>query len=181
VSVKEIINCKNCSLHINQPPLLDNTESADVFWVGLSAVKVDNHITDTPLSNNTKSGNLINTIESTSKDLHFYKTNIVKCLPLENSKIRYPNFHEMSSCWTHIIKEIDELKPRHVFLLGSTVSNFFYKKQYIPRTSLDKNFKYKPFMHGKTYFIPIHHPSYILIYKRKMLDLYISSVSGIFN
>ena len=54
------------------------------MWVGLSAVRVDDIEKETPLSNLTNTGKLLSEIESRNKKSEFYKTNLVKCLPLNS-------------------------------------------------------------------------------------------------
>lgn len=176
---ESIFKCDRCRLRENQLPLLDNKKCADVFWVGLSAVKVDDIEKDAPLSEKTNSGKLIDLIETTIENVYFYKTNLVKCLPLKESKIRYPNNIEMSACYEHLIHEINTLRPRVVFLLGKIVFNFVAKKEKLQICNLNSNFVYQQFDVLNTTIVPIHHPSYIQIYKRKQVDRYISAVTNV--
>lgn len=146
------------------------------MWVGLSAVKVDCTIKETPLSDTTNTGKLIAQIEKNTSMVDFYKTNLVKCLPIKDEKIRYPKKDEMETCYNrHLEGEITEFKPKVVFLLGKQVSDFVSDDE----VKFSKSFSYKPFtMHGTT-FVPVHHPSYVLVYKRKKVDSYIKSVSSL--
>ena len=90
------------------------------MWVGLSAKKVEDVNKNYTQENNTSSGKLIEEIEKKRDDLTFYKTNLVKCLPLnEERKLRYPTENEMEMCIKNLLMEIRELKPRVVFLLGN--------------------------------------------------------------
>jgi uracil-DNA glycosylase len=50
------------------------------------------------------------------------------------------------------------------------------KKMDIKEINLSENFKYESFEPGNTNFVPIHHPGYIHIYKRKYLNKYIESI-----
>jgi DNA polymerase len=174
--------CKACGLYLNQLPLFDNYKQSQIFWLGLSAVQVDDVKTTTPLSSETASGNLISMIEKPYlRRLRFYKTNLVKCLPLKNERIRYPIQNEMEKCFPNFESEIKELKPTIVFLLGKQVSNFIAKKYSIKLGTLSKNFKYESFVVNGITFIPIHHPSYMLVYKRKHLKKYISQIQFLFS
>lgn len=175
-----IKNCKNCELYNNQLPLIQQSFYADVFWVGLSAVKI-NYPTDIPLSPNTNSGKLINSIELNSQNIVFHKTNLVKCLPLKNSKIRYPSLNEMKICCSHLKDEISSLNPKLIFLLGKQVSSFVLKEFKVKDYSLDENFNYSQFVVNNNILIPIHHPSFILVYKRKKLHEYIYNINKIIN
>jgi len=166
-----IRSCNKCVLCNNQAPVLqkkDNTD-VDVFWVGLSAVRISDK-RDVPLSDNTNSGKLISSIEFFIPEVSFYKTNLVKCLPLKDEKIRYPSKNEMKTCFFHLENEIDSLNPSLVFLLGKQVASFVLNKYGINEYSLDDDFFYESFEVENLKFIPIHHPSYILVYKRKRLQ-----------
>ncbi len=178
---ESIRHCKGCNLCFNQPPLLDKRNKAQVFWVGLSAVRVSDIKNDIPLSNNTNSGKLISNVERNNKHLSFYKTNLVKCLPLENNKIRYPKKCEMESCYRNLKIEINKEKPKIVILLGKLVSDFILKIENKIQSNLDDNFKYEYYKINNIYYIPIHHPSFILVYKRKFLNKYIKGISNIMN
>ena len=176
-----IRNCQMCDLCRNQIPLVqNNTNEADVFWVGLSAVKVKDKL-ETPLSSTTNSGKLIHSIEFPfSANVSFYKTNIVKCLPLKDDKIRYPSLSEMKKCYSHLETEIKIFKPKIIFLLGKQVADFVLNK-YDMQASLSEDFNYYTHSFEQHKFIPIHHPSFILVYKRKKLSNYLQGIENIIN
>lgn len=171
--LQEITSCRNCHLCSNQLPIIDKKEECDVMWVGLSAKKVKDLEISYPLEEDTNSGKIIKEVEDRLSNVKFYKTNLVKCLPLdETGKIRYPNIEEMNACINNLIKEIQFLNPKIVFLLGNNVSNFVEK--YIHKNNIKLDI----------YFKKIEHPSYIYVYKRKnkqdyinRLINYISSIS----
>lgn len=170
-------SCDACGLNIYQPPIFDQFKLSTIFWVGLSAVKFEEHEEKLPLSPFTASGSLINTIEQPFRhNLTFYKTNLVKCVPLAGNKLRYPVQHEMSKCFPNFQWELKELKPITVFLLGKQVASFVLKQLSNHKPSFEDNFHYRIFEIGGINFIPIHHPSYILVYKRKNLNQYIENV-----
>ena len=176
-----IRECKKCYLCNNQSPLVDesvNKECIDVFWVGLSAVKVEDVESSTPLSKETKTGHLVSTIEKSCKQIDHYRTNLVKCLPLRDNKIRYPTVKEMDICFGHLNKEILFFKPKVVFLLGRQVAEFILKRNGRKMPNLHSNFEYEDYEINGHFYVPIHHPSYILIYKRKLLNKYIENVSN---
>lgn len=168
--LKEIANCRNCRLCLNQLPLIDKKTECDVMWIGLSAKKVGNLEINYPLEEDTNSGKIIKEVEDILPNVKFYKTNLVKCLPLDdNGKIRYPNNEEMNACINNLIKEIEFLKPKVVFLLGNNVSNFVEK--YIKKHNIKLNL----------YLKKIEHPSYIYIYKRKNKQDYINKIINDIN
>ena len=173
-------SCQACGLYRNQLPLFDTIHNAQVFWVGLSAVRTQSCHESQPLSPDTKSGALIGEIEKPLSDqLTFYKTNLVKCLPLKNDRIRYPNQGEMKKCSSKFEMELRTLNPSLVFLLGKQVASFILRKYLNKEAELDKAFDYKPYHYNGIYLVPIHHPSYMLVYKRKYIQDYIRSIRSL--
>lgn len=171
--------CKACGLYLHQLPAYDNVRTAQVFWVGLSAVQFEDGDEHVPLSPFTRSGALIASVQKPlSEEISFYKTNLVKCVPLnkELDKIRYPLEHEMEKCFPNFEYELDVLSPTVVFLLGKQVASFVMKKMGAKQIELPDNFKYQPIEVAGTFFVPVHHPSFILVYKRKQLDMYINNI-----
>lgn len=187
LGIKQKLNCKSntckaCGLYLNQLPATDKEKKSNIFWVGLSAVLFDEGIERLPLSPLTRTGNLITHIEKGFKKSNsFYKTNLVKCVPLKDDKIRYPLEHEMEKCFPNFEFELDVLKPKIVFLLGKQVSNFVLKQFSITEFTLDENFNYSSITIDNIQFIPVHHPSYILVYKRKLIEKYINSIQALFS
>lgn len=174
--------CKTCGLYLNQLPILDKYKKASVFWVGLSSVLITDEEEKIPLSPHTKSGALIRQIENPYRDeISFYKTNVVKCLPLNNNKIRYPLKHEMEKCYPNLVDEIEILKPSIIFLLGKQVAQFVLGKHSHNSFSLDENFNYQSFIIDDIIYVPVHHPSFILVYRRKFIENYISGISSFFQ
>lgn len=134
------------------------------------------------MSPRTKSGALISKIEEPFKNnISFYKTNIVKCLPLFNDKLRYPLKHEMDKCYPNLKDEIATLKPTKIFLLGTQVAQFILSKYLINTNTLNEHFNYELYVLNNIVLIPIHHPSFVLIYRRKNIDNYIKGVSKLIN
>jgi DNA polymerase len=160
---------------LNQRPLLDKSKKGQVFWVGLSAVQMNGD--QPPLSYDTRSGALVGKAEEPFvADLSFYRTNVVKCLPLRLDKIRYPSKSEMEKCYPNLEDEIEMIQPSVVFLLGKQASDFVMQKQGVENIDLDSDFDYQGYYINGINFVPIHHPSYILVYKRKYLDNYIQGI-----
>lgn len=132
------------------------------------------------MSPETKSGALIEEIEKPlSSQLTFYKTNLVKCLPLNSGRIRYPNQGEMKKCSSKFDMELRALNPSLVFLLGKQVASFVFKRYLNKEATLDKAFHYQPHFYNGMYFVPVHHPSYMLIYKRKCVEDYITGIRSL--
>jgi len=179
--LESIKRCKRCSLCNNQHPLLDKTEMCDVMWVGLSAKKVDDIEDDIPLSENTNSGGVIAEIESRCKGIRTYKTNLVKCLPLdENKKLRYPNSSEINSCFKNLLKEIELLKPKIIFLLGSQVTTAVEKNLKMKFTQTEDS-DFKIGIYEGINFVSVYHPSYVCSYRRKYKKTYVEKISNAIN
>lgn len=172
--------CKSCGLNIYQGPALEPAKRAHVFWVGLSAVAFEEDEERLPLSPLTPSGSLIHSIEMPLRtQFSFYKTNLVKCAPLEENKVRYPLSHEMEKCFPNFEWELEYLRPKTVFLLGKQVADFVFRKFCLPKASLSEDFHYQTVKIGGARFVPVHHPSYILVYKRKFLEQYARSLQAL--
>lgn len=173
--IDNILNCKKCSLYQNQLPLLDFQRNSKIFWVGLSA-KLSKFDDEIPLSYNTNTGKLIKKIEDSLHDIPTYKTNIVKCVPLNNkNKLRYPNKVEIDTCFSNLLTEINELSPTIVFLLGEKVYSSV-ERHFNIKFKKWTDFDYVYTLYNGIYYIPIHHPSYIHIYKKKQIDEYVNSI-----
>lgn len=175
-----IKNCNKCGLCKYQTPLIDDTKVCQVFWVGLSAKKVTFE-SEKPLSPTTNSGKLICDVEERCAEVLTYKTNLVKCVPLdEQMKLRYPNRKEIDVCFPNLEREINDLKPRIVFLLGDKVTKAISRHFQLTFEPWD-GFNYKYIIHNGTYYIPIHHPSYVHVYKRKQMEDYILNVENLIS
>lgn len=178
--VEQIRKCQKCDLCFNQKPLLDVEKKCQIFWVGLSAKKVLSDI-ELPLSTETNTGMIIHKIEEACEEVVAYKTNLVKCLPLtEQKKLRYPNRNEIDCCFEHLQNEIHTMSPQIVFLLGEKVYSTVAKKMKIEFEKWN-GFEYHYKQIEGIYYVPIHHPSYIHVYKRKKLQEYIDGVEKIIN
>ncbi len=178
--IEQIRKCQKCGLCLNQKPLLDAERKCQIFWVGLSAKKMISDY-EIPLSPTTNTGMLIQRIEEVCKEVITYKTNLVKCLPLtEQQKLRYPNKKEIDCCFEHLLCEINAMSPKIVFLLGEKVYVSVAKHLKIDFEKWDE-FKYHYKEFKGTYYVPIHHPSYIYVYKRKSIDDYIEGIEKIVN
>jgi DNA polymerase len=66
-------------------------------------------------------------------------------------------------------------------LLGKQVSTFVIGKFSEKIVSLHDDFNYETFSFNGVTFVPIHHPSYILVYKRKNILDYIKGIQSLFD
>ncbi len=175
--LEHILICNKCSLCCNQKPTLDIENSDAIFWVGLSAKKSSKMLG--PLSSETNTGRIIQMIEKDIPNMVTYKTNLVKCPPLnERGKLRYPTNAEIQTCIKNLDDEIKSLTPKIVFLLGEKVS-LAVANYYQEHFEKWRGYKYYYTDIGGCYFIPIQHPSYIYIYKKRDVQEYISGIRDV--
>lgn len=171
-----IKKCEKCELYKNQRPLLDKFKESDIFWVGLSAKRVNDVDQCGPLAADTISGALLREVEANCPMVQAYNTNIVKCLPLDgNGKLRYPTMKEMDLCFDNLLLEINLIKPKIVFLLGEKVKKIFEKKLDLKFSRVDK-YDYHWEKHEDVFYVYIQHPSYISVYKKDQKEEYIKGV-----
>lgn len=157
---------------------MDKCTNCQVLWVGLSAKKATCD-DETPLSKSTNSGAIIHRIEESLDGVSTYKTNLVKCLPLDDrQKLRYPNRQEIDDCFCNLEEEISTLAPKIVFLLGEKVYSSVGKRYRLSFNRIN-GFNYQYVKRDGVYYVPVHHPSYIHVYKRKLVDTYIQSLHDI--
>lgn len=167
--------CRTCRKRIT---LNKDPDKALVMFVGLSSKPGAE-----PLCSSTNSGKLISEIEQlVSKVFSVYKTNLVKCAPLDtNGKLRYPTSEEMKSCLPHLLAEINHYQPKVIIPLGGQVAKFMLGELMSnPRFSgFSNDFCYETIHFNGHVILPIHHPSYVWIYRRKRIAQYIGSVSNL--
>ena len=97
-----------------------------------------------------------------------YKTNLVNFATIDNNgKLRYPTNKEIDDYWDNLNKTIKTYNPQKILLLGNIVIKKFEKEFKIKMD--DKFIEYKT---GYISFIPIYHPSYICVYKKKEIKYY---------
>lgn len=169
--------CEHCSITRNTSFSMNNCAPAHVLWVGLSGKATKGAVVHKPLSSKTNSGKLIASIERSARQTIFYKTNVVKCAPItDTGKTRYPTTAELNCCYPLFTAELSITRPKIVFLLGKIVSDFLFKKLVLGSYSLDAAFAYNKYVSGNTCFIPVHHPSFIRVYRYKHIESYQQSL-----
>lgn len=171
-------NCELCGLNKNQNPLIDDNKVCRVFWVGLSA-KMASTEGERPLAPSTPSGHILSMIEEQCENIGMYRTNLVKCPPLDgNGKLRYPTDEEIIHCIPFLQDELNIFAPEIVFLLGNQVTKAVCRNFGISFEKY-KGFEYPIVQHRGMYFVQIHHPSYINVYRRKQLGEYVENLREI--
>lgn len=179
---KKIAACRQCSLWENKhwSHRLDKSVNPCIMWVGLS-LKKECKERCMPLSPDTDTGKIIQNIENQHPDMNFYKTNLVKCPPLDvNGKLRYPSKKEIRSCIKHLEKEIQIINPCIVFLLGCMTADAVCSHIGIKPKKWN-GFSYHPIFIENTFYVPIHHPSYIHVYQKEKEGEYKNAISCIIS
>lgn len=178
--LEELCLCSKCGLCQQQSPLLAAPKQSQVFWVGLSAKKLT-YAGEGPLAATTNSGKLLERVAASCPELSFYKTNLVKGVPLdEHQRLRYPNNQEIAACFPNLEKEIEALTPKIVFLLGTKVTETVSERFKLAFKGWE-GFNYGYLQAKKVYYIPIQHPSYIWVYKRKQVEEYLASIKRLIS
>lgn len=178
--LEELNCCSKCGLCQQQKPLLDDIKQSQIFWVGLSAKKVT-YAGEGPLAATTASGKLLARVAVSCAGISFYKTNLVKGVPLdEQQKLRYPNNQELAACFPNLEREIEALTPKIVFLLGTQVTAAVGQRFGLAFKGWE-GFNYGYLQANKVYYVPIQHPSYIYVYKRKQVEEYLASLEQLIS
>lgn len=163
---------KNCPESTSQ--VLDN--KALIMFIGLSAKPETEDLSPT-----TNTGKLISAIEERiAERLGVYKTNAVKYAPLDSDgKLRYPTISELKECLPCLLTEIETVSPRVIVPLGGVVSRFLLQSLQAEKdfSGFESGFHYETYPLALGHAMPIHHPSYIWIYKRKRLNEYVERVA----
>lgn len=120
----------------------------------------------------TNSWKIINGIINSCSWIPIYKTNLVRWVPINTKgKIRYPDNDEKEKGLDYLMTEINNFKPKLVYLFWKQVYDFIIKKLELKKIN-DFEFSY-----WDTTFILADHPSYIAVYKRKQTDVYVSKIT----
>lgn len=167
------ILCHSCSYNdkINEI----THPKCDVMWVGVSLKKC--MTPQNALSPSSSSGNLLTKIEKAYTEATYYRTNILKCAPIDTTgKLRYPTNQEMENCYPFLKEEIQNTNPKIVFLLGGLVSKFVLNKLNVPFNRLPADYQYQEHLINGIKYVAVHHPSYINVYKRHTENRYIESI-----
>jgi len=102
--------------------------------------------------------NVLKSVGINSEDI--YITNVVKCRPPQN---RTPTDSEIKECSSYLEKEIEEIKPKVIGMLGNVPLKYFMNTKGITKfrgieTWSDKH---------SCWLLPIYHPSYVIRFPNK--------------
>lgn len=79
-------------------------------------------------------------------------------------------------CFKNLLAEIAEVKPKVVVLLGEKVCSAVEKKLNI-KLKRWCGFEYFATEYNGIWYLPVQHPSYIYVYKRKEVEKYVEKVA----
>ena len=110
----------------------------------------------------------------------------ISCMRISGSSCYHPDGteasykKEMDICFDNLVSEINAMSPKIVFLLGEKVYSSVARHLHLDFEKWN-DFEYHYTECNGTYYVPIHHPSYICVYKRKQMDDYIAAVEKMIN
>jgi uracil-DNA glycosylase len=146
-----------------------------VYFIGLSAKPMCEH-----LDPDTRTGNIVDQIILELPFVEFIKTNLVKTPPVDqNGNLRYPTSAEMYLGWIELLDEVNRFDPDLLVTLGQQVSLFVRSQMGVQPTRpiLPSDFSYESYLsQSKSKILSVHHPSFIYVYHRKEINIYIENV-----
>lgn len=103
-----------------------------------------------------------------------YIANVVNCRPVDGTRNRPPTGKEIKACKDWVFQQIEEVNPDIIFTLGKVPTSTLYPK--FKSTSRLKDVIGVPAKMGgavvkENTVIPNFHPSYIMVYGKKELEL----------
>jgi uracil-DNA glycosylase family 4 len=160
--IDDVLICPRCDLALSRSNVVigDGPADAKVVLIG-----------EAPGKNEDKQGKpfvgaagkiLNNLLEKGSVDRStVYITNVVKCRPPGN---RPPKAYEAEACSVYLKKQLEEIAPEIVVLLGKTAAEAYLARKVSMSTEHGK-----PFEHEGITVVITYHPASV-IYNRKLLD-----------
>ena len=157
-SLKEVVsNCKNCSLSETRTNTVfgNGDSNADIMFIGEAPGKEEDE-SGIPFIG--RAGKLLDEILfylGIDRNKSFI-TNTIKCRPPEN---RNPNSNEISKCKTHLVSQINYIKPKIIVLLGKVAANNILQNDISMNDMRKKIFDENDY--GLPFFV-LYHPAYLL-------------------
>ncbi len=170
--VREIMNCKNCTLYLSKKNYVpgEGSENARIMFIGEAPGREEDE-QGRPFVGN--AGKLLTSmIEEilglSRKDV--YITNILKCRPPNN---RDPMENEIDACFPYLLRQIDAIKPDVIVCLGRHSARVIFEHFQIPFRSItrDRGVLREKEIDGKIiHFIATYHPAAAL-YKPPLKEI----------
>ena len=152
---ENIILCRKCGLRDGAKDVIfgDGKWNAKIFWVG-EAPGANEDDAGIPFVGS--SGKLLRGfIETHPLNLYtHFITNVVKCRPPDN---RNPKQIEIKSCFPHLVKQLEFIKPKIIITLG----NFSLKALTGCEMSITRCHG-QLMMYKNIPLMPLYHPAYML-------------------
>jgi uracil-DNA glycosylase len=172
---RRISACSGCPFKSEPARSLGTPFSADVMWVGVSAKP-----RSTSLDPRTPTGRVVSRIEERLSQVRFYRTNLVKCPTTDPSgRMRVPVAEEIQRCLALLRSEIDRVRPCVVVGLGTVVSRalFEWAGGDWEFNGFGNRIRYRVYSSPQISLLPVHHPSYMLVYRRRKIEHYIDCIA----
>jgi uracil-DNA glycosylase family 4 len=153
---KEILQCTKCELAKTRNHVIfgEGNSNAGILIIG-EAPGRDEDIQGKPFVG--KSGQLLDKILAAcgfTRSDHIFISNIIKCRPPDN---RIPTSEEAAACMPWLLKQIEQVDPKIVILLGATALKYMAGTDH--RITRDRG-KWLN-LHGRL-AMPVYHPAALL-------------------
>ena len=178
-----IKKCRECGIRKYQHPLVDNAPVGNkiIMFVDFVAPFIPSELVNENAAAFPVKKILEPFVQSWQRNGHeFYYSYMCKCLPLLDGVQRKPFKFELQACFPHLQDEIRTLKPQAVFLMGNSTYLTFLSFLRIPFRKW-KGFYFEPYVHNKTPYIPITHPSLIAKNNMRNYDQYLDGLNNVLN
>ncbi|MBN1584919.1 uracil-DNA glycosylase family protein [Candidatus Uhrbacteria bacterium] len=148
-----------------------------VLWVGLSDKRTGDNVLP-PLSESSPSGKIVDEAIIGLDGYEHIKENLVDFAPLdERNRMRYPTSEEMRMGAHRLMGIIERVRPSTVVILGRRAAKAVFDSFDLSHSCLSfGEFRYRSCSMGGVKYLPVHHPSFISIYRRKHKDSYLAAV-----
>ena len=92
-------------------------------------------------------------------DIDFWKTNTINCRPPGNRK---PTRREMKYCYPRLLKTIEDLNPKFIWLMGGVALEGFFIEDMTELNISPYRKRVIPYPDFNCWVVPLFHPSFIL-------------------
>lgn len=151
----EIRNCKRCNLAINRKNIVNGTGAMNkIMFIGEAPGYYEDKVGVPFIGNSGKQLEEFMKACNFTRANNYYITNIVKCRPNKNN---VPDKYSIAACMPYLIKEIQEVKPKIIVLLGSTALQTAFSNPTLRITQWRGRW-----LGRNSNIIATYHPSYLL-------------------
>jgi uracil-DNA glycosylase len=172
---QQVVNCKKCGLcktRINSVPG-EGSKTADIMFIGEGPGKNED-LKGMPFVGAAGKflDTLLESIGLTRADI--FITNVVKCRPPAN---RDPKPDEKKACWSYLVKQIKEIKPKLIVTLGRHAMNTFLPGFKISEAHGQAK-SCKGIWQDKQVYFTMYHPA-VALYNGSYREILLEDIQGI--